>query len=108
MHTTDQVGARPIAVRYRRQRRITHGRGAAMDSVEIDVAAVQAAVGANITQRRTDLGMSQSHLAASSGVNRPYLHQIEKGEKNPSLLVLVRLAVTLKTTVSQLVRHVEA
>ncbi|MBN7374091.1 helix-turn-helix transcriptional regulator [Mycobacteroides abscessus subsp. abscessus] len=50
--------------------------------------------------------MSQAHLAAESGVNRPYLHGIEKGQKNPSLLVLVRLAAALNTTASQLVRHV--
>jgi len=91
-------------VRYKLQR--VSGRTAAVSADDLDELAIQAAVGANIAHRRATLGMSQAHLAAESGVNRPYLHGIEKGQKNPSLLVLVRLAAALNTTASQLVRHV--
>jgi DNA-binding XRE family transcriptional regulator len=91
------------AVRYKLQ--LVSGR-AAVSADDLDELAIQAAVGANIAHRRATLGMSQAHLASESGVNRPYLHGIEKGQKNPSLLVLVRLARALNTTASQLVRHV--
>lgn len=94
-------------VRYRRQRAGVHGRIATVSSDELDELAIQVAVGTNISRRRTSLNMSQAHLAAIAGMNRPYLHGIEKGQKNPSLLMLVRIAHALNTTASQLVRHVE-
>ncbi|MEN5051349.1 helix-turn-helix transcriptional regulator [Brevundimonas naejangsanensis] len=52
-------------------------------------------VGSNVRERRNQLGMTQNQLAASAGLGRTYLGGIEKGQRNPSLLVLARLAEVL-------------
>lgn len=52
-------------------------------------------VGSNVRDSRNRLGMTQNQLAASAGLGRTYLGGIEKGRRNPSLLVMARLAEVL-------------
>ncbi len=54
------------------------------------------AFGRRLRQLREDRGFSQEGLALESGVARSYLGGIERGEKNPALDHIVRLAVTLQ------------
>lgn len=49
-------------------------------------------VGGNIRSLRGRLNLTQEELAHSAEVDVGYLGRIERGQRNPSLLVLVRIA----------------
>ncbi|MFV8826132.1 helix-turn-helix domain-containing protein [Thauera sp. WH-2] len=51
--------------------------------------------GARIRFLRLKINLSQEDLAASSGLDRTYIGGIERGERNPSLKNIVRLAISL-------------
>jgi transcriptional regulator with XRE-family HTH domain len=59
-------------------------------------------LGRNVRAARKDLGWSQEDLAFETDIDRTYISGIERGIRNPSLDMLVRLAKTLKTTPSGL------
>lgn len=63
-------------------------------------------VGYNIRERRGRLSLTQNELAASAGLGRTYLGGIEKGRRNPSLLVLARLAAVLGVELPDLLRPI--
>lgn len=52
-------------------------------------------VGFNIRRLRVDRSISQERLAFDSGVDRSYLGGLERGEENPTVDVLDKLAATL-------------
>ena len=52
----------------------------------------RAIVGANILRLRKRRGLSQEELAVDAEIDVTYLRGIERGRRNPSLMVLVRLA----------------
>lgn len=58
--------------------------------------------GDRIRQRRCDLGLSQEQLAEKSGFHRTYIGTIERGERNPALRNIVRLAEALSVDVGTL------
>ncbi len=64
-------------------------------------------VGERIRSARSRLGISQEELASLADVHRTYIGGIERGERNVSLLNLVRIARSLGVTVSDLVSGVE-
>lgn len=47
-------------------------------------------------------GLSQEELAQAAGLDRTYVSGIERGERNPSLTSLLRLADSLGTRVADL------
>jgi transcriptional regulator with XRE-family HTH domain len=53
-------------------------------------------VGANVRRFRKEAGLSQERLALSAGIDLRYLGGIERGEHNPSVAVLGRLAEALE------------
>ncbi|RYG80360.1 MAG: XRE family transcriptional regulator [Alphaproteobacteria bacterium] len=55
-------------------------------------------VGENIRRLRRAKGLSQEALAHESGMAMRYLAGIERGEENPSLAFLVRIATALGVT----------
>jgi XRE family transcriptional regulator, regulator of sulfur utilization len=57
---------------------------------------LEALVGSNIKRLRKGAGLSQEALAADSGIDMRYLGGIERGQENPSLGVLGRIAKQLK------------
>ena len=63
-------------------------------------------VGRNLKQIRKKRGWSQEELAFESGLHRTYISGIERGARNPSILVLARLAETLRVKVTELVKEV--
>lgn len=63
----------------------------------------QRRVGKRIRELRLERGWSQEFLAAESGLNMNYLGGIERGERNPSLKNLARIADALSVTVPDLV-----
>lgn len=54
-------------------------------------------VGANVRRLRKAKGLSQEALAHEAGMSMRYLAGLERGEENPSLAFLVKLAKALGT-----------
>jgi transcriptional regulator with XRE-family HTH domain len=63
---------------------------------------VLVAFGGKVRERRLELGLSQESLANSSGLHRTYIGTIERGERNPALVNIARLAQALESTPSEL------
>lgn len=51
---------------------------------------------------RESMGLRQTDLAAKAGISRPFLSQVEAGERDPSALVVKALADALGVTVDDL------
>ena len=62
------------------------------------------AVGENIKRIRKTKKLSMERLAAESGVSRSMLGQIERGEANPSVALLGKLASALKVPAEEFLR----
>lgn len=60
------------------------------------------ALGAVIREQRLTLGLSQEALAEASGIDRSHMGKIERGERNLTLLNIVRIARALGVTPSSL------
>lgn len=59
-------------------------------------------VGANLRRLRVERHVSQERLAFDAGVDRSYVGGMERGEENPTLDVLDKLAATLAVPVGEL------
>ncbi|HEY3695297.1 MAG TPA: helix-turn-helix transcriptional regulator [Phenylobacterium sp.] len=57
----------------------------------------EAVVGANIRRLRKAKGLTQEQLAHEAGVAMRYVAGVERGEENPSLKFLVKMAEALET-----------
>jgi len=64
-------------------------------------------LGATIRQYRQQLGLSQPALAARTGLNPTYIGQIEQGQRNLSVLSLLRIADALGLSVAHLLAPLE-
>jgi transcriptional regulator with XRE-family HTH domain len=59
-------------------------------------------IGANLRQFRTNRGMSMEHLAKKIGISKLTLMNVERGEGNPTLSVIWKIANGLNIPVSAL------
>ena len=59
-------------------------------------------VGLNLRRLRVERDISQERLAFDSGVDRSYLGGMERGEENPTVDILDKLAATLAVPVGEL------
>jgi transcriptional regulator with XRE-family HTH domain len=59
-------------------------------------------VATNVRRLRKELGMTQEQLAHEVGLDLTYVGGIERGRRNPTVAVLGRLAVVLRTEPSAL------
>lgn len=59
-------------------------------------------VGWNVRRIRVAKGVSQERLAFDSGIDRSYLGGVERGEENPTVDILDRLARTLAVSIRDL------
>ena len=66
------------------------------------------AFGRAIREIRHELDISQEELALRAGIQRSYLGGIERGERNPSLANIVKIAGTLEVAPSEILRRAEA
>ncbi|NJN94665.1 MAG: helix-turn-helix transcriptional regulator [Anaerolineales bacterium] len=64
-------------------------------------------LGQNIRQLRLSKGLSQEKLAELADLHRTYIGGVERGERNISLLNLIRLARVLEVPVTELVEGIE-
>lgn len=56
----------------------------------------------NVRRRREDLGWSQEQLADESELHRTYISGIERKVRNPTILIIERLAKALGVKASEL------
>ena len=66
---------------------------------------LQDRVGLNIQELRRARKLSQEELAALSAVHQTYLSGVESGKRNPSLLVIERIANALMVDPEDLLRR---
>lgn len=66
---------------------------------------VRRRVGINVRRFREGLGVSQEQLAFDAGLHRTYLSGVERGVRNPTVVVLERIATALSVPSSQLLHE---
>jgi transcriptional regulator with XRE-family HTH domain len=64
-------------------------------------------LGNALRDARTDSRISQEELGLRTGVHRNYIGGIERGERNPSVATIARLAEELDLRMSELFEQVE-
>ena len=62
-------------------------------------------LGERVNALRVALGLSQEDFAGRVGLDRTYVSGIERGLRNPTLLVLLRLAQALEVSVTGLLEE---
>ncbi len=65
------------------------------------------ALGANLRRQRQRKALTQEKLAAAADLDPTYISGIERGVRNPSVLIVVRIANALGTTVSSLSKGID-
>jgi transcriptional regulator with XRE-family HTH domain len=60
-----------------------------------------------IKAKRAELKISQEQLAEKAGLHRTYVGDIERGERNPSLINIERIAKALGFSLSDLFKGLE-
>ena len=63
---------------------------------------VRARVGRNLKKHRLAAGFSQEGLALECGLHRTYVSGVERGVRNPTVIVLERLAAPLGVETARL------
>lgn len=66
---------------------------------------VQQRVGINVKKFRKERGLSQEQLAFECGLHRTYISGVERGIRNPTVLVLERIAAALEIPASRLLEE---
>lgn len=69
---------------------------------EADETSIKFRFGKAIRRRRRELDLSQEQLAERSDLNRSYIATIERGDKNPSLESIEKLAKALDISIAEL------
>jgi DNA-binding XRE family transcriptional regulator len=63
-------------------------------------------LGDNVKALRLAHGLSQEELAFQAELDRTYISQIERGISNPSVLVVLKISIALKTEFAELfIKH---
>ncbi|MAB14723.1 transcriptional regulator with XRE-family HTH domain [Parvibaculum indicum] len=63
-------------------------------------------LGLNVRRIRAEKGWSQEDLAFESGLHRTYISGIERGIRNPTIVILAKLAETLDVEPGELLERV--
>lgn len=59
-------------------------------------------VGNNIHKFRKEKNMTLEELAFESDVNKNYLSDLERGTRNPTIMILERIAIALEVEIKEL------
>lgn len=62
-----------------------------------------AAFGKAVRERREQVGLTQEKLAEEADIDLTYVGGIERGKRNPSFFVILRIARSLGTTPAALI-----
>jgi transcriptional regulator with XRE-family HTH domain len=62
-------------------------------------------VGTNMRKLRKDRGLTQEEVAFRAKIDLTYMNGIERGKRNPSLLVMVRVAKALSADLAELIKR---
>jgi transcriptional regulator with XRE-family HTH domain len=68
---------------------------------------LQRKFGLVLKELRLEKGLSQESLANQSDIDRTYISDIEKGERNISLKIIEKLSDTLQISLSELFKKIE-
>jgi len=68
---------------------------------------LQRVFGKVIKELRSQKKLSQEKLAFDSDIDRTYISDIEKGDRNVSLLIIHRIAKALQISLSDLFKKIE-
>jgi len=69
---------------------------------------VRAQFGMTLQRLRRARKFSQETLAADTEIDRAYIGRLERGEANPTLVLMARIALCLDVSVADLVRDIRA
>ena len=64
-------------------------------------------IGERIRQLRNERGWSQKELAHIADINRTYVGELERGEKNVTIVSLSKVVSALETTFEELFRYIQ-
>ena len=67
---------------------------------------VRRRVGLNVRKYRKERKLSQEGLAFESGLHRTYISGVERGVRNPTVLVLEEIATALKIPAARLLEEI--
>jgi len=65
-------------------------------------------LGRTIRERRKQIGLTIEGLALEAEIDITYLSSIERGFRNPSILVMLRLAKVLQTKLGELLAPIHS
>ena len=65
------------------------------------------ALGAAIRAARRERGVSQEELADRAKLDRSYMSSIERGQQNPGIVLILRVATALDMTATELFAEAE-
>ena len=63
---------------------------------------IRVRLGQNLRRLRTEKGLSQEEFAFQANIHRTYVSDIERGVRNPTIIVVDRLATALEVSASRL------
>lgn len=62
-------------------------------------------IGLNVRRHREKKGWSQEQLAFETGLHRTYISGVERGVRNPTVLVVQEIAAALEVSASRLLER---
>ena len=69
---------------------------------------VEKQLGMRIRYLRSQKKWSQEDLALEADINKNYISDLERGNRNPTLKVLERIAVALNITLEELLKGIDS
>jgi transcriptional regulator with XRE-family HTH domain len=102
---TQTEGPAKQAAAPRETGKIRRGRSskrAPQPAAKLNEDAILVEVGSRLKRLRSQAGLTLEQMAAQSGVSRAMLSKVERGEKSPTLAIVVRIAKGLNVSMSTL------